>query len=76
MRPTVIIIAMLFATSAFAQQAQPESKYLLRALQAQRDQNANQAAMCGAENTRLQEELAALKAKLATIETPSSVPAK
>lgn len=63
-----ITCLMLLSFPALAQQAQPEPKYLLGPLQAQRDQAANQAAICGAENAKLQEELAALKAKLVEAE--------
>lgn len=52
--------------TVLAQQQDP--KYLLAPLQAQRDRAANEAALCGADIARLQEELAALKARMADLE--------
>lgn len=65
---TCIITLMVVDRCAAQQQAQPDPKYLLGPLQAQRDQNANQAALCSGDNARLNEEIAALKAKLAEAE--------
>lgn len=58
-----------FADGLCAQQMDP--KYLLVPLQTQRNQAWDTAAICGATNAQLQEEIAALKAKLAEMETKS-----
>lgn len=62
-----LFTCFLFVTPVLAQQ-QPDPKYLVGPLQSQRDQAANQAALCGAENVKLQEEIAGLKAKLAELD--------
>jgi len=55
-------------TWAQAQQPQVDSRYILGPLQAQRDRAANEAALCGAENAKLNEEMTAAKAKIAELE--------
>jgi uncharacterized protein YceH (UPF0502 family) len=54
---------------AYAQQPQPvDSRYILAPLQAQRDRAANEAALCGAEKAKLDEDKNALTAKVAELE--------
>jgi Skp family chaperone for outer membrane proteins len=66
----VFTFLALSITFALAQQVAPQvdSRYILGPLQAQRDRAANEAALCGAENTKLNEEMTASKAKIAELE--------
>jgi hypothetical protein len=73
MRHGITALALALSTGfACAQQAvqqsQVDSRYILGPLQAQRDRAANEAALCGAENAKLNEEMAASKAKIAELE--------
>lgn len=62
----VALIVMGGMGAALAQQ--PEPRYLLAPLQAQRDRAANDAALCGGSLAQAQEEIAKLKAQIAELE--------